>query len=163
VDAPAGLSEQAAAGAVTQAMTAVPGRGHAPLLREADIYILSGDLGVGYDLAGRRLVSWGDQHANTQDLQLRVLPSGIVGRNGCFQAVAAEQAGDQFCFGAAGDDSHSHVARVHYRLSLVRWPDRTRTTIVPRPARRARGTPWPKPWDRSTLGSLDVDTLTGEA
>ena len=34
VDAPAGLAEQAVAGAVTQAMTAVPGRGHAPLLGE---------------------------------------------------------------------------------------------------------------------------------
>jgi hypothetical protein len=77
------------------------------------ILILSGGLGVGYDLAGRGFVSGGDQHANTQDLQLRVLPSGIVGRNGCSQAVAAEQAGDQFGLGAAGDDSHSYIVRVH--------------------------------------------------
>src|SRR6185503_5535551 len=34
VDAPAGVADQAVAGAVTQAMTAVPGRRHAPLLRE---------------------------------------------------------------------------------------------------------------------------------
>jgi len=34
VDALAGIADQAVAGAVTQAMTAVPGRGHRPLLGE---------------------------------------------------------------------------------------------------------------------------------
>ena len=51
----------------------------------------SGGLGVGYDLAGRGFVGRGDQHANTQDLQLRVLSAGIVGRNGGFTREVATE------------------------------------------------------------------------
>ncbi len=45
---------------------------------------------------------------NTLQLQLRLLPSGIVGRHGCSQAVTAQQADDQFRLCAVGNDRHRH-------------------------------------------------------
>jgi hypothetical protein len=69
----------------------------------------------GQEPAGRGFIGGGDQHANTLQLQLRVLPSGIVCRHGCRQAVTAQHADDQFRLCAAGDDRHGHGRVSPYR------------------------------------------------
>jgi hypothetical protein len=70
-------------------------------------------IGGGEEPAGRGFIGGGDQHANTVDLHLRVLSSGIICRHGCLQAVAAQDAGEQLRLGAASDDRHTHRCAVH--------------------------------------------------
>jgi hypothetical protein len=41
---------------------------------------------------------------HTLDVQLRVLPSGVVCRHGCAQAVTAQHSDDQFSLGAPAND-----------------------------------------------------------
>ena len=55
----------------------------------------------------------GDQHANPLQLQLRLLSTGIVGRHGGTQAVAAQQTDDQFRLDAAADDRHRYRRALH--------------------------------------------------
>jgi hypothetical protein len=53
---------------------------------------------------GGGFIGSGDQHANALQLQLRLLPSGVIGGGECPQAVTAEQADDQFRLGPAADN-----------------------------------------------------------
>jgi hypothetical protein len=73
----------------------------------------------GQDLPGRGFIRRGNQHADTLQLQLRVLSSGIVCRHGCSQAVTAQQAYDQFRLRAAGDDRHRDSRAFHDLNSSV--------------------------------------------
>ena len=68
-----------------------------------------GGFGVGQELAGCGFIGAGDQHENPVDLQLRLLSPGVVRRHDGPHAVAAQQAGDQVRFGAAGDLRHRYV------------------------------------------------------
>src|SRR5919106_1089371 len=72
-------------------------------------------IGGGEEPTGRGFIGGGNQHLNTVDLHLRVLSCGIVGRHRCAQAVTAQQADDQLCLGAAGNDRHRHRRAVHDR------------------------------------------------
>jgi len=81
-------------------------------------------MGRGYEPTGRDFIGGGNQHANTLQLQLRLLSSGIICRHGCSQAVTAQHAYDQFRLRAAGDDRHRYCRTVHDPDSLLPSPSR---------------------------------------
>jgi hypothetical protein len=81
-------------------------------------------MGGGYELTGRDFIGGGNQHANTLQLQLRLLSSGVICRHGCSQAVTAQHAYDQFRLRAAGDDRHGYCRTVHDPDSLLPSPSR---------------------------------------
>ena len=55
----------------------------------------------GQESTGQLFVGGGDRHPDTLQLQLRLLCSGIICRDGCSQAGAAQQTHDQFRFRTA--------------------------------------------------------------
>src|SRR5215212_9430459 len=73
----------------------------------------SGRLGGGEQPTGLAFIGAGDQHSNPLQLQLWVLPPGIVGCHGRSQAVAAQQTDDQFGLCAAAHERHGHRRAVH--------------------------------------------------
>ena len=73
---------------------------------------------------GHGFVSGGDEHANALQLQLRLLPSGVVGQDGHCDAVAAQEARDEFRLHAAADDRHRHWCAVHHHDVTGRRSDR---------------------------------------
>ena len=75
--------------------------------------LLGGVIGGGEEPTGRGFIGGGNQHANTLDLHLRVLASGIICRHSCSQAVTAQHADDQLRLCAAGNDRHGHSRAVH--------------------------------------------------
>ena len=75
-----------------------------------------GVIGGGQQPAGRGFIGGGNQHANTLQLQLRLLPSGIICRHGRSQAVTAQHADDQFRLYAARNDRHRHSRRPRSQL-----------------------------------------------
>jgi hypothetical protein len=102
-------------------------------------------IGGGEKPTGRGFIGGGNQHANTLYLQLRVLSSGIVCRQGCSQAVTAQHADDQFRLCAAGNDRHRHRRAVHDLNSSALYycpVATTGITVAPWAARRNRGKPW---------------------
>ena len=70
VNAPAGLADQAATGAVTKAMPAVPGLGHAPLLTDLARHRIRR---TGYrTIAGQ---DWRDTMSTTQTFRIAAIPA----------------------------------------------------------------------------------------
>jgi hypothetical protein len=96
---------------------------------------------------GPGFVRSGNEHANTLQLQLGLRPAGVIGGGECYQAVAAEQADDQFRLGPSPHkrDRHRHVLHgVHLSASSMPARPAAAPGSRPRTGRRARGRPWPE-------------------
>jgi hypothetical protein len=65
------------------------------------------------DPASGGFVGGGDQDADALQLQLRILASSVICRYGGPQAVAAQQADDQFRLRTAGNDGQRHGQVIH--------------------------------------------------
>jgi hypothetical protein len=70
---------------------------------------------------GRGLVGGAHQNSNAGGLQLelRLLSPGVVGDHRCFEAMAAQEAGDQFCLRAAAHARHGGGLPTRAEGSLI--------------------------------------------
>jgi hypothetical protein len=84
--------------------------------RRADGLLRGAVIAVGQELAGRGFIGGSYQHANTLKLQRWLLPSGIVCRQDCCQAVTAQHPDDQFRLYATGSERHGHTRNLTGRL-----------------------------------------------
>src|SRR5262245_58922716 len=70
-------------------------------------------LGSGEQSTRGGLIGWRDEHANTLQLQLRVLSPGVVGGHRRAQTVVAQKADDQLGLRTAADDRHWNGRTIH--------------------------------------------------